>query len=193
MTGLTPLEAKAVYVVGMVRHIVESSGWCLTHRPPLDLAAFALGCEASELLGRAVRGGSTIASHVTEDLKSGLEFLVPADMPIAGTEASFTAEDVVELRHFATHGAAATRAGGMPGLLDRALTIGLLNRVADGLVRWWRSCRNDEANARKHLAHALIEPLWTAGQVLFIADLLPIDVELFPSGTLLYDESWRAS
>lgn len=185
---LTDLETKAVYVAGMLRHLLESAGLCLRNR--LHLPTYLLAVDATELLG-AVVSGRTLSND--ETVVAGLAYLIDeardSTARFATTAAgSYTIRDCVSRRHFAAHGArqllpAAT--------LDAELTDRLLCHLAAGIDRWWIALARDPA-MQGRLAIAKVPPLLTEGEVVFVRHLLPALLDgATPAGTVLNDDSWR--
>jgi hypothetical protein len=50
--GVTAFEAKALYVVALIRHLLEASGKCIDGEHQFWLPAYVLAAEAAEALGR---------------------------------------------------------------------------------------------------------------------------------------------
>lgn len=83
---MTALESKAVYVFGMMRHLLEAAGWALDHPrccndgmdrypQPFHFPAYELACGAAELLGRCAMGeGDPLQYQMA--LRRGLERMI---------------------------------------------------------------------------------------------------------------------
>ena len=54
--GVTTFEAKALYVVGLIRHLLEASGKCVDGKDQFWLPAYVLTADAAEALGRCLTG-----------------------------------------------------------------------------------------------------------------------------------------
>jgi hypothetical protein len=187
---ITALECKAIYVAGMLRHLVESAGLCLEERR--HLPAYLLAMDAAELLG-AVLSGRDVNSD--EMATIALRYLANAP-PDAQQDTVFeetphgryTIRDCLNRRHFTAHGGRKFPPG---VVLDAALTVGLLCRLVAGLDRWWKELL-ENSGRRRLLANVDVVPLATGGSVVFVSELLdPLLDGATPGGALQHEATWR--
>ena len=190
--GLTELAHKAIYVAGLMRHLLESAGLCL--RENLQLAAYLVAMGAFETLGPVVRDDKKMG--IDDEAIAGIAY--SAGIPYEGARkvvvvrsanGDYTAMDCLERRHFAAHGGKKFRGTGV--VLDEELTIGVLNLLVSGLDRWWSAVQSEPA-MQEVLAQSFVQPLHTAGQVLFVHQLSePLTSGATPGGVVEYESSWR--
>jgi hypothetical protein len=190
-TSVTPLEAKAIYVVGMFRHLVESAGLCLSESH--HLATYLLAMDAVELFGAVVHGRKDDPDVVAA---AGLGYLIGTSKNVSPdstfdttSHGTYTVRDCINRRHFAAHGG---HSFGTGIVFDPELTVRLLCRLVAAIDRWWDSLRQDRG-ARQLLGNADVVPLATAGSVLFVTDLLGPLMQGggSPGGQLRHEEAWR--
>lgn len=191
-SAITALESKAVYVVGMLRHLIESAGLCLTEGR--HLPAYLLAINAAELLGSVVHGRKDKADAIAT---AGLSFVVGAptsgDQEVTFAETphgAYSIRDCINRRHFAAHGGQRFGAG---NVLDAELTFRLLRGLVEAMDRWWQGLRDGSVYVRS-LANAEIIPLTTGGSVVFIAHLVdPLLDGAMPGGQLQHEGAWRTA
>lgn len=190
--AISELECKAVYVAGLIRHLVESAGLCLEEHH--HLAAYLLTMGAAEALGAVV-----VANPNRKDDRvaaDGLGFLAgrlnghDRNTEVVKTfHRSYSIQDCINRRHFSAHGGRWTGAG---TVLDSELTVELMCRLAKALDRWWKALLRDSAK-KQALAVAKIVPLETNGKVVFVHDLLVVLRDGGLPGGELQHEGWRRS
>jgi hypothetical protein len=186
---LTVLEYKAVYVAGLIRHLVESAGLCLENGH--HLPAFLLSMGAVETLGAVARGGSRTSHQKAAD---GLAFLARApseDSQVVLTTAhkGYTVRDCLHSRDFTAHGGSVLTSG---AVLDEMLTIGLLCLLVSGLDRWWITLKA-ELGVQRLLAVSDVIPLVTDGRIVFVHDLWSALTDGAMPGGQVQHQSWRRS
>ena len=185
----TALETKAVYVAGLIRHFVESAGYCLEEERHLPAYLLAMG--GIEAMGAVARPGSRSSHDIAAD---GLSFI--ADVPreddqvvLSTTSQAYTIRDCLHRRDFTAHGGAVLTSG---VVLDDELTVGLLCLLVAALDRWWASLRSDLQRQRT-LAIADVVPLTSDGWVVFVEQLRePLTNNAMPGGELQH-QGWRES
>lgn len=149
---------KAAYVIGVIHDICGSVGVLLRARQATVstyIPAYGVFASAVDLLGRCVRGNRS-TSGSTKDLTVGFQWLagssynsVPSNHAfVATTKSQYKIEDLVALRHFATHGqtTARTLAAGSPrfGSVDNELLGHMPARISAGLERYWAELQRDD-------------------------------------------------
>jgi hypothetical protein len=190
-TGLRPLECKAIYGAGLIRHLVESSGYCFTD---FHLAAYQLVVCCFEPLGAMVTGRKMTPD---ETLSAGLRYAarLPDDCDtkaavVASTwhGGDYTIRDCVDRRHFTAHGGRSVSAAGV--VLDAELNRALLRHAVDGLDRWWSSLI--AGHRLTQLANAQLVPLAAGGVFVFGGDLASALLGGgTPGGAVLHQDEWR--
>jgi hypothetical protein len=121
---LTPLECKAVYAAGLVRHFIELAGFC--REANRDLPDYLLTMGAVEALGAVAHGGNRSAHDLAAD---GLAYVanVPRyndkEVVVTTPDGDYTVRDCLNRRDFSTHGGSLLTSG---VVLDSRLTVGLL-------------------------------------------------------------------
>ncbi len=187
--GVTPLETKAVYVAGLVRHLAESAGYCLDSQ--LHIASYVLTADAIEAFGRVAQPG---ANSAHEGLKAGLGKI--AGLPrgdehgvVATTShGAYSVRECINRRDFTAHGGAIILKG---TVLDEELTVRLLCLLVSALDSWWADLLVS-TDVQRALALADVVPLSASGSVVFVDDLAePLLSGAMPGGVLLH-QSWRS-
>lgn len=146
------LTIKAAYVIGIVHDICEAVDALVASRLPREvkyIPAYAMFSSGVELLGRCINGNDNVRGSVS-DLGAGLEWLASSGSsgvsqvpPVVTTAtAAYSVEDLVALRHFATHGQATARA--TPQSIDFELLAVMPPLLAAGLERYWSKLNTDD-------------------------------------------------
>ena len=160
-----PLTIKAAYVIGIAHDICESVSHLLSHpnvRLTTYLPAFGIFSSGIEILGRCIRGNSTLRGSVS-DLTTGYKWLASSDIASIDQNCDFitTSQDtykinrLTHLRHFSAHGQAT---GQDITSVDFEILEKMPPLIADGLERYWNKLQDDEALCN-NLALANIIPL----------------------------------
>jgi hypothetical protein len=115
--AFTPLTMKALYVVGLILACCDSVSILLGPEHLISATfypAYGVFASAIELLGRCIRGNTTI--HGNQDLAAGFQWLaapgiIPAqvsdtDAVLKTLNSTYSVKDLVALRHFSAHGQA---------------------------------------------------------------------------------------
>ena len=164
---LTPFTAKVLYAFGMMRHLVESAGHALTHKPPYGcfyISAFLLGCGAIELLGRCVSGDDLETSGATRRLQAGLREISSISLTDRDTTKAvvttnhrvYSIADCCALRNFCAHGGSAGRVA-----IDIELVDEVLKKLSQSMDDYWDRLRDVSQTAlRDRFAHAAVAPLF---------------------------------
>jgi hypothetical protein len=165
--NLTPFEAKALYVFGLMRQLAEGS---ISHQGSRDLVAFVLLADAAEAFGRCLTGCQKENSGSGDRLRYGLKQLERRDDDgeFRTMFGLYTVDDIKAMRNFTTHGGTTP---GKNGILDAHLSALLLNRFGDELTDYWVRLSQDGNAERTMLAEARIRPLFTGGKPVFIEDM----------------------
>jgi hypothetical protein len=200
---LSPFSAKALYVFGMMRHLLESAGWLLRHQSPFYISAYLLICSALEIFARCLRGDADPEDRqATPRLKRGLEEIAKTqignDMDVVAVTPyrNYTVQDCVNLRNFAAHGAG-TPGSGSDLTLDPLLLHKMLLQTCSAMDCYYMRFRDvsDTATAvRDNLASAAILPLFRSdGYVIHVNEMYKhiVTSGKRPGIGLLYEEVWR--
>jgi hypothetical protein len=186
--GITPFEAKALYATGLVRHLLEGAGRCLIE-PPFHLPAYVITAEACEALGRCLIGDIKENHGSGKRLEEGLRAAMAPDGKITTLSGTYDMEACAGLRHFATHGGTTPRLGTM---IDPQLITALIKGLADALERFWFDLHEEGEYVRDKLARALLRPLWTGRQPIFVPNMKDhIENGGTPGISLMYECTWR--
>jgi hypothetical protein len=143
--SFNPLTIKAAYVIGIIHDICEAVDVLIASRLPREvkyIPAYAMFSSGVEILGRCINGNDDVRGSVA-DLRAGFEWLTWSGslgasqvLPVVTTAtAAYSVEDLVALRHFATHGQATAKA--LPQSIDFELLAGMPPILAVGLERYW--------------------------------------------------------
>ncbi|MFJ9634423.1 hypothetical protein ACIRU8_42700 [Streptomyces sp. NPDC101175] len=168
-TGLEPYVAKASYVCGVMRELMQASGLSFERR--YHIAALFLALDATELLGRLVTGARMAEDDPqyvspSKALHRGARYL--RDHGDSAVSLPHRPQDYVELRNFAGHGATYLR----PNLnISPDSTRHLLWNLAYALNTMW-----DDKDLAANLASVEIHPLWTTNadgkpQPVYVSDI----------------------
>jgi len=163
-----PLTIKAFYLFGVLLALFESVQYLLEDGKPPQityLPAYSLFASGVDILGRCLRG-NTKTWDSSKDIKAGFRWLANptlseyADVPGSYTLVStingpYTISDLISLRHFTSHGQAAT-SGELP-FLDYFILSEMPPLIAGGLENYWSTLKNS-AEACNLLAMANIFP-----------------------------------
>ena len=181
--GVTTFEAKALYVVGLIRHLLEASGKCVDGEHRFWLPGYVLAADAAEALGRCLTGNRGEGGEATMRLTAGLEAaLYPATSITSGGE-TYDVEALRNLRHFMTHGGTTPK----EDRFDPGVVRELSRRLAKRLDQYWVDLGTASGSERPKLAEAKVRPLWTAGTVVFVGDMKKhVSSRGTPGGGLLY-------
>jgi len=166
--GITPFEAKALYAFPLLRQLAEAA--ILLVRNNMDLPGYVVLADGIEALGRCLTGCQEENSGSGRRLREGLERLeLRDDGQFQTLFRLYSVADCVRLRNFTTHGGTTPHS---LAVLDRQLTVMLLDRYAAELTDYWVRL-GDAANAveRDLFAAARIRPLFTANQPVFVEDM----------------------
>lgn len=148
-----PLVIKAAYALGTMLDVFESVSQLLRHERAWQVtyrSAFGVFASAAELLGRCLSGNA--GNRGSGDLDGGLRFVFP-DGLITPT-ASYTVENLVQLRHFAAHGQAVAKVHD----IDYQVLEGCPGPFGDAVEKYWALLISDEDTCDQ-LAQAQITPL----------------------------------
>jgi hypothetical protein len=191
-TDLLPLDCKAIFVAGLVRHHVESAGCCFAGK--LHIAAHQLAVSPFETLAEVVTGSREMS--YSQRLATGLRYALghPIDpddreLTVAVTStATYDIRDCINRRGYTAHGAIEFR---RPIALDSELTAALLELALAGLDRWWASLR--ESKGLTALAQSKVTPVFAGTSVVFVHDLVEAlsDENTSPGGSVMWEASWR--
>ena len=164
---LTPFTAKALYAFGMMRHLIESAGWTLTHKPPSEcfyIAAYLLSCGAIELFGRCVSGDDNEKYGAVRRLKHGLKRMasIPQNVDddsqvvVVTNHKKYTIADCVALRNFCAHGGSVGTVS-----IDVELVDEVLKKLSQAMNEYWDCLTNSaDSSARNDLGKAAVAPLF---------------------------------
>lgn len=182
-TGLSPYVCKASYVCGVMRELMASSGLNFAGR--YHLGALFLALDATELLGRCVKGSGD--DKTTEQLRDGLRYLEALTDPTV-PPLRHTVEQYRQLRNFTGHGAASPKQG---LYFDPNSTATLLNRLACALNQMW-----DDDAVSPNFARAKVLPLIAVsnGQQspIYVADVqLLLKRGTRPGDSIDHEDVWR--
>jgi hypothetical protein len=185
--GITPFEAKSLYAVGLVRHLLEASGRCLA-APSMDLPGFVLAAEAAEAVGRCLLGDRQQDRGSGNRLKVGLLAAMQPATAITTPHGVYDVDTCKALRNFTTHGGTTPTAR---DILDRDLINQIVRGLATALDRCWGDLAG-RSGIRQRFEKALLRPLWTSGKVVFVADMKTHVVQGgLPGQGLMYEHAWR--
>ena len=164
-----PLTVKGAYVIGVIHSIFQSVSRLLdvdTDEIQITyIPAYGVFSSGVDILGRCVAGNSTHLSR--GDVKVGFKWLVKSEYEtvpdnhvlIETDNFEYTIDMLTALRHFATHGQAAskkTEEGTYQfGPIDYEILDKMVPLVANGLARYWNELIHDESLCNK-LARANI-------------------------------------
>lgn len=212
----TVFETKVLYIFGMIRHLLETTGWAMRHESPFYFPAYFLACDAVELMGRCDLDGED-PSRFGMALRRGLEKLIltcphcernnirgsytehtwiddESHIVITVQGYEYTIRDCRQFRNFMAHGMA-DPSGTLP------FTAEFLGRficnAAIGTNRFYQALCLDAPEGevlRNRLANARVLPIWDNDGPIHIRQLYgPLMQPPFgmPCGTLLYENSWR--
>ena len=164
-----PVEVKAGYVIGLIDDICQSVQ-CLVKAekawPEKYLPAFGVFASAVDLFGRCLTGNRTLC--VNENLRVGFWYLFhPSNIPppkalssdkaaavLVTTSISYAVDDLVALRHYSSHGQAASK--DLPSI-DNQLLAQFPRPLGDAIETYWSALLNDAEYCRR-LGDALIDP-----------------------------------
>jgi hypothetical protein len=198
---LTPFAAKALYAFGMMRHLMESAGWSLMHKPPYEcfyIAAYLLSCGAIELFGRCVSGDDDEKSGATRRLKRGLKEIASilpskdddSQVVVVTNHKKYTIADCVALRNFCAHGGSVGAVS-----IDVELVDEVLKKVSQAMDKYWdRLMDPSDDNVRKDLAKAAVAPLFAGPgpDAILVGDIYShIEKGLAISEGLMYRDAWQ--
>jgi len=199
--ALSPFTAKALYAFGMMRHLMESAGWTLKHKPPYQafyISAYLLSCGAIELFGRCISGDDDERHGATRRLKCGLKKIasIPqssdddSQVVIVTNHKRYTIADCVALRNFCAHGGSVGRVA-----IDVELVDEVLKKVSQAMDQYWdRLMIPSEVEARDNLAKAAITPLFAGPgpDAILVSDLYNHVKNGFAiSEGLMYRDAWQ--
>lgn len=185
---MTALEAKALYVTALTRHLMEAAGRCLVN-VPLYLPAFVLVTAAAEAHGRCLLGDRSEDRGSTARLRRGLFAAMLPGTSFITPHGSYDIRMCVALRNFTTHGGTTPKPA---DLLDGDLIGALLQGMASALDRYWVALQQDP-QLRKALAEAAISPMATSSWVIFINDMKGHFTNGgTPGSSLLHEQAWRS-
>lgn len=170
--GVTPFEAKALYVVAMMRQLTE--GAIVVLRNGMELPAYVVLADAVETFGRCLTGCREEWKGSGDRLDAGLGRLL-GGAPLRTRAGSYEVADCKRLRNFTTHGATTPDKQGRD-VLDGELTRELIRRLGTSLTAYWTALAQDGEPLRDQLADALVRPLFAAGKVVFVEDMRGIMV-----------------
>jgi hypothetical protein len=185
--GVTPLEAKAFYAVGLLRHLIEASGKCLDE-PAFELPAYVLAAEAAEALGRLRIGNRDEDTNSRKRLDAGLLHAMAPATAFTTQHGGYDVAACRALRNFTTHGATTPRPA---DTLDHELTVALLQGLARAVDRCWVDLGH-QTGFQTMFATALLRPLWVAGTPVFVVDVKHhMESGRRPTEQLMYEGVWR--
>ena len=166
----TPVEIKGYYLIGLIDDICQSVQ-CLVKAdkawPEKYIPAFGVFASAVDLFGRCLTGNQTLC--VNENLRVGFWYLFhPSKTPppkalspdkasavLVTTSISYTVDDLVALRHYSSHGQAASK--DLPSI-DNQLLAQFTRPLGDSMETYWSGgLRNDTQYCRR-LGNALLDP-----------------------------------
>jgi hypothetical protein len=166
--GVTPFEAKALYVTAMMRQLAEAA--MLTLRSGMELPAYVVLADAVETYGRCLTGCREKWKGSGPRLEAGFGRLL-GGAPLTTSAGAYKVEACKRLRNFTTHGATTPQGG---DVLDGELTRELIRRLGSNLTAYWTMLGQDGEPLREQLADALIRPLFAGGRVVFVEDMYGI-------------------
>lgn len=197
---LTPFTAKALYAFGMMRHLIESAGWALKHKPPYQcfyISAYLLTCGAIELLGRCVSGDESEGSGAGRRLTYGLrEIASPSqdsdegEIVVRTNHWHYTIRDCVALRNFCAHGASVGDVR-----IDVELVDEILKNLSNAMDACWdRLAAPADDEFRESLSRAAIAPIFVGPglNAILVADMYNhVRRGARMSQSLMYREAWQ--
>jgi len=203
---VTPFSAKALYIIGVIRHSIEASGWLLKHRRitgkwrgAFYVSAYLQTAAAVELLGRCVLGDSEIVYGSGKRLCHGFKEIArlpDADrnnVVLTAGRTAYTIGQCETLRNFAAHGAGVAHDNVS---FDGDLICGVTKLLAQGAERYWSSLGVPTARAvRAALADAAVAPVFycPAGMTwpIHISEMLKhVKSGASVGSGLLHSETW---
>lgn len=213
----TPFETKAIYVFGMVRHLIESAGWALEHTRPYSFPAYLLVCSAVELLGRCVADVNEDPIKFQRGLVRGLEIMIEtcphcgvtnirgrhsksswkADLDHVVVSAGghdYTIGECKNLRNFMAHGMASPKGelSLTPEFIGKFICAAC--RATDRYFEQLRVPDPSEDDLRLRLAKAEILPIWSQSRPIHVSNLYqPLAQPPFatPCGEMCHEGVWR--
>jgi hypothetical protein len=151
-----PLTIKAAYVIGVIHGLCESVSILLRSTLPIDVSlfpAYSLFASSLDLLGRCLNGSDGVHS-TTRDLRTGFNWIAASTIDdknegaiVATTaERAYTVGDLIQLRHFTSHGQATAIA--VPLTFDPEVLQPMPALLASGLEKYWNElqAREDYCN-----------------------------------------------
>jgi len=213
----TVFETKVLYTFGMMRHLLESSGWTLEHNAPFYFPAYLLACGAVELMGHCVMeefeetryqrrlrrglermievcphcGKSNIRGEYSDDSwKTDDEHVI-----VLAAGHTYTIGDCKRFRNFMAHGMAdpGGRLRFTPEFVGRFIC-----RVCQGIDRYYQALCADTPGGeelRERFVKAAVLPIWDNDGLIHASHLYePLIHPPFatPCGALLHESMWRA-
>jgi hypothetical protein len=174
--SLTPLEAKALHVIGLLVQIFNAASHLLRfgeNRPYGDyyLHAYLLTCSAIELLARCQDGDSDLLDHPNATLERGFRAVGLDNIHVGLEGYVYNPSKLVALRNMAAHGqgVASVRGQSVPIFLHVELLDNFPVRLAAAYDAYSKEIfKSPDPAARKNLAHSGVEPVHyspTSGQV----------------------------
>jgi hypothetical protein len=198
--ALTPFAAKALYAFGMMRHLIESAGWALTHKPPYQcfyISAYLLSCGAIELLGRCVSGDESEDRGAGRRLRCGLRRIasLPQDsddtsVVVATNHWHYTIGNCVALRNFCAHGASAGEV-----TIDVELVDEILKKLSNAMDDYWGQLVTPVNNdLRESLSRAAIAPIFVGRglNAILVTEMCDhVSRGALMSQDLMYRDAWQ--
>lgn len=162
---LTPLEAKALHVMGLMLQNFEAAGHLLHFEDQkmaanYYLQAFFLACTAIELLSYCKNGRENLLKDQNDGLKSG--FQIVGLETIETNNKIYEVEDLIALRNLAAHGQGVASAEGAVKAVF--LDVELLDKFPDKLMKAFDDYykllfESKQKRWRRNLAKAGIHPV----------------------------------
>lgn len=215
-SNVTVFETKVLYTFGMMRHLLEASGWMLEHNTPFYFPAYLLACGAVELMGRCVME-ETEPVKFQRALRRGLERIIEIcshcrrsnirgeytkashetdeeHIVVSASGYTYTIGDCTRFRNFMAHGMAdpGGRLRFAPEFVGRFIC-----RASQGIDRYYQALRADMPDGeelRKRFVKAQVLPIWDTNGPIHVRQLYdPLIHPPFatPCGKLLYEKAWR--
>lgn len=169
---VTPFSAKALYVIGTLRHSVEAADKLLyrdgraSWRGAFYVSAYLELATGVELLGRCLRGDwKTGADSESKRLRRGLSYIGGLDSCDMGAtiittrSQSYTICQCKMLRNYAAHGSAITESFASLAF-DPEFISELQRLLTDGVQHYWAELMNPHCTEiRENLAGAAVLPI----------------------------------
>jgi len=198
--ALTPFTAKALYAFGMMRHLIESAGWALTHRPPYQcfyISAYLLSCGAIELLGRCISGDDREDKGSGSRLRCGLRQIAALSQDsddeqvvVITNHWRYTVGDCVALRNFCAHGASVGHAR-----IDVELVDEILKKLSGAMDDYWNQLvASANSEPGENLSRAAIAPMFVGHglNAILVGDMYNlISKGASVSEGLMYRDAWQ--